>query len=503
MTVSLGRFAARAERIGDRLASSSWILVPAFAVVFLPFTLLWSSRRPLWYDEIYTTYLARLPTLSDIWRALAQGADLQPPMIFVITRFSQLVGQSEWAVRFPGTLGFLLMGVCLMFFVARRTSVLWGFVAALFVLLSGAYRYSAEARPYGLILGFAACAIFCWQSSAEERRRKFALVGLSASLTLALWTHYYSFLLFFPIVVGEAVRARINRRIDRPVWGAILIAVPALIVVFPLLRTSVKAIDTSGVSYLTAGMVFDAYKPLVTVGVVIVIFTALAIGMVFSVVAVPIKQKLAIPIHEAAAVGGLMAVPIPAFVMAALVTHRLVPQYTIILVLGAAALFAFGAHRLAGGSSAAGLVLALMISGIFVTHTLMMAKATSLDDAEPVKLDTRYPDLPIVVSSGLVFVQAWYYATPELRERLLFVSDPQLALRYLGNEQTNSSIPYDARFFHWRSDTFDHFRHVQSRFLLSWTNEDSWLLPVLRGSGARLELLEVESDGHLFLVTQP
>lgn len=238
-------------------------------------------------------------------------------------------------------------------------------------------------------------------------------------------------------------------------------------------------------------------------GAILAIFAALAIGMLFDVAAVPVKQRLALPIHEAAAVAGLMAVPIPAFVLAALVTHRLVPHYTIILVLGAAAMFAFGAHRLAGGSSAAALILALVMSGIFAGHTLMMAKAASLDDAEPVKLDTRYSDLPIVVSSGLAFVQTWYYATPELRSRLLCVGDPQIALRYLKNEQTNASIPYAARFFHWRCETFDHFRRAQHRFLLSWTSEDSWLLPALHELGARLDLLEVQSDGYLFLVTQP
>src|SRR5580700_10432690 len=121
--------AAKAELAGDTLASRPWILVLAYTVLFLPLTLLWSSRRPLWYDEVYTTYLSRVPTLPDVWRVLAQGADLQPPLIFVATRFAQsLFGQAEWAVRLPSTLGFLLMGVCLMYFVARRTSALWGFI---------------------------------------------------------------------------------------------------------------------------------------------------------------------------------------------------------------------------------------------------------------------------------------------------------------------------------------------------------------------------------------
>ena len=503
MIALLTRFAARLERIGDRLASSVW-LFPAFALIFLPFTLLWSSRHPFWSDEIYTVYISRAPSLPGIWRWLEQGADLQPPMIFVTTRLAQsLFGQGEWAVRLPGTFGFLLMGVCLMYFVGRRTNALWGFLAALFVLLSGAYRYSAEARPYGLLLGFAACALLCWQSAAEGRRRSLALVGMGVSLTLALFTHYYAFLLFFPIVLGEAVRVWADRKIDWPVWGAILSAVASLLILLPLLKTSLGAVGSSGVSYLTAGAILDAYKnQLAAAGAVLAVFAALAIGMVCGVAAVPMKQKLAVPVYEAAAVAGLLAVPFPAFALAALVTHRLVAHYPMILVLGGAMLFAFASYRLAGGASAAALVLAVVMTGIFAGHAVMRARATSLDDAEPVNLDTRYPDLAIVVSSGLVFAQAWYYATPELRSRLLFVSDPQMALRYLHNEQTNSSIPYVARFFHWRYETFDRFRRTQPRFLLNWTSEDSWLLPALRERGARFDLLDVTADGYLFLVTQ-
>lgn len=500
----MARFAAFAERTSDRLASLTWIFPPVFTLVFLPLTLLWSSRRPFWYDEIYTAYISRVPTIGDIWHTLAQGADLQPPTVFVTARVAEsLFGRSEWALRLPGTLGFLLMGICLMYFVARHTNILWGYVAAVFVLLSGSYRYSAEARPYGLILGFAASALLCWQLAALGRRRNLALLGLTASLALALWSHYYAFLLYFPITLGEAIRVWVQRKIDWPVWAAIMIPVPSLLLLVPLLRISLTGLGLSGVSYLTSSALLDAYKnPLEAAGAVLAIFTALAIGLVCGVAAIPVKQKLSLPIHEAAAVVGLMAVPFPAFAIAFFVTHRLVPHYMTILVLGAAALFAFGAHRLAGGSSAAGLLLAIVMSAIFAGHTLTLAKAASLDDAEPVKLDTRYPDLPIVVSSGLLFTQAWYYASPELRSRLLFVSDAKMALRYLHNEQTSSSIYYDAQFFHWPWEPLDQFRRLHPRFLLSWTSEDSWLLPALREEGARFDLLDVTADGYLFLVTQ-
>jgi len=503
MTDSLARFAGWAERTADRLAASVWPFCAAFAILFLPLTLLWSSRRPLWSDEVYTVYISRAPALADIWNWLALGADLQPPLIFVATRLAQrLFGTSEWAIRLPGTLGFLLMGLCLLGFVARRTNAWWGFVAALFVLLCGAFKDAAEARPYGLILGFAAAALLCWQSAASGQRRRFSLTGLCASLMLALFTHYYAFLIFFPIALGELVRTWVRRKIDWPVWGALLASSLALLALFPLLKHSLMGISGAGVNYFTPVTLLDAYRnQLGSAGAKLAIAGALVSGLICRLAPMPQKQRAALPLHEAAAVVGLIAVPLPAFLLAATVTHRPIAHYAMILVLGLAAFFAFATHKLAGGRSAAALLLALVMTALFAGHTLRQARAASLESAEPVSLDTLYRDLPIVVSSGLEFVQAWYYASPELRSRILFVSDPKMALRYLHNEQTNSSIPFDARFFHWRYQTYDDFLRSQPRFLLHWTGEDSWLPPALRERGARCEFLETTAGGDLYLVT--
>jgi hypothetical protein len=41
----------------------------------------------------------------------------------------------------------------------------------LFPLITNAYPYAYEARPYGLLLGFCGLSLLCWQSAAEGQSR--------------------------------------------------------------------------------------------------------------------------------------------------------------------------------------------------------------------------------------------------------------------------------------------------------------------------------------------
>ena len=234
---------------------------------------------------------------------------------------------------------------------------------------------------------------------------------------------------------------------------------------------------------------------------ILAVFGLFAIGALCSLMRSGGKPKIAFPPHETAVALGLLALPVPAFALALTVTHILKDHYVLALTLGGALVFVLTAHRLTSGNTTAGLVLAVLLVGIFVSHTLGRVKTTTLEGAGSVMTDARYPDLDILVSSGLDFAPAWYYAKPALRSRLIFTGDRAMAVRSLNNDQSNSSIPYEARFFHWRVETLDHLRLTHRRFLLNWTAEDSWLLPAYRDFGAKIELLDVNGDRYLFLVT--
>ena len=59
------------------------LLGGVFVTVSL-FAVLAAHWRPLWYDELFTLYVASEPTLRDVLRALLSGADTNPPLDYVL-----------------------------------------------------------------------------------------------------------------------------------------------------------------------------------------------------------------------------------------------------------------------------------------------------------------------------------------------------------------------------------------------------------------------------------
>src|SRR6187200_2708414 len=104
--------------------------------------------------------------------------------------------------------------------VARRTSAWYGLIGALIPLATGAFTYAWEARPYALVVGFAAAAVLCQQLHNDGIRPRLTVVLLAGSLAGATAMHYYGVLTVFPIALAEAVRVRERRRVDWSVVAA-------------------------------------------------------------------------------------------------------------------------------------------------------------------------------------------------------------------------------------------------------------------------------------------
>ncbi len=226
-----------AESFARRVEKSRFLLITGFTILYLVSTYVLVARRLLWNDELYTYYVARLPSMTDVWGALMAGGEQLPPFFYVITRASTaLLGFNNFGLRLPEIFGFWVMCLCLFVFVARRASNVYGLLAAIFPLLTNAYYYAYEARPYGLILGFGALALLCWQSATINYWRRLSIVCLTLSLAAALSTHYYGIFVIPALAFGETVRTVIRRRLDAPVWAAFCLAVAPLVLHLPLIR---------------------------------------------------------------------------------------------------------------------------------------------------------------------------------------------------------------------------------------------------------------------------
>ena len=106
-------------------------LFVALSLLYWATTWQLASRKLMWNDELYTYYMAKLPTMSDVWAALMSRGEQTPPLFYLVTRASMsLFGDDHISIRLPAMLAVWVMSACLFVIVRRRTSTLAGLCAA-------------------------------------------------------------------------------------------------------------------------------------------------------------------------------------------------------------------------------------------------------------------------------------------------------------------------------------------------------------------------------------
>jgi len=504
MRTGLQRLVDATESLARRLETRAWPPV-AICAILIWLSLTASAARPFWFDELFTFHVARLPDFASLWLALSRGVDLQPPLFYLVTAAAQKVfGSSEVATRLPALAGYLLMTVCLYLFVRRRTNSLYGVVAALFPAVTEAFRYSYEARPYGLMLGFSALALLCWQEAACAARgvhRQLGLVGLWLSLSLAVSCHYCSVLVFIPLAMGEAVRWFQRRRLDIPMAVAAGLAALVVIIYLPLIRGGVALHSNHPWNAVTVRFIYDAFQ--------FALFPA-AVPLAFCIVALYLLLRLDRVVEPAAAQGtsltaaetgaalGFILLPVFAYLLGRTVTHMMTDRYVLPLVVGFAVLFACALHRAAGGLAIAGLALAAILGGVLVGRHIARPHAPNAFAAPTLPEHDR--DLPLVVASALDFVPQLYYGNPDVRSRIVFVD---LATHYRGVDAVERDVLIAAPFFRWPVMRYAEFARRYARFFLLSTPAVNWIAAKLRADGASLEFASSQDETTLYLVTKP
>ncbi len=235
--------------------------------------LIWNAAlRPLWFDELYTFYIAQQPTVSGMLEA-THRVDLNPPLNYFLTRWSiDLFGATSWATRLPAMVAFWLASVAMFFTLRRRTSSLIGVMGVLLFWSSAYFGYATEARPYGLLLGFTMLLLAGWDLAAG-RHRRLGLVTVSLSGALLLLSHVFGALSLGAIWVAEAVRSAKRRKIDWPMWVALLAPLLVAMATYPsLFHTAQKTVfppeaqvSGSKLYYVYFGQIRWIFRPLLMV----------------------------------------------------------------------------------------------------------------------------------------------------------------------------------------------------------------------------------------------
>jgi hypothetical protein len=500
------------ENLADQIEKRQLWFLAGFSLLYLPVTALVASQKPLWNDELYTLYIARLHSMSDVWEALSTGAEQLPPFFYVLTRSSlALFGTSELALRLPEVIGFWIMALCLFRFVSKRIPGPYGSLAMLFPLVTGAYYYATEARPYGLVLGFSGLALLCWQAATERDRRPLWLAGLAASLAAAISCHYHAIFVLAALALAEAVRSRTLRRLDVPLWAALGLSVAPLLAFLPLIRRAIGYSTTFWAKsrWMSApefyySLLVPAVLPLMAFAVLSAAYPTMVSSRGRGVNHAPGPH-----VHEMAAAFGFLAIPIIAVTVSMLTTGAFTDRYALPAVIGCSLVVAFAAHESLFSRPAAVAILALFLCACFLSlGAKSFTSATAIREANVQAAEflrsKAVGDLPIAVSDQHAFMSLVHYAPRDIGSRLIYLADAGKALSRLGhNSVEKGTLALLKPWFHLPIEEYDPFLASGQKFFVFGDSGHflNWLLPDLVASCRQLELSGQNGASLLFLVS--
>lgn len=474
-----------------------------------------ACAKPLWFDELITYSLARLPNLGLLWNALLTAADAQPPLAHLSMRASHfLFGEGELASRLPNLAGFVLMSAALYLAIRRRQGGLYAICGVLFAWTTMGYEYAYEARPYGLMLGFGACAYLGWQLCTEDGRPRWAIAALAMALALALSSHYYAALILAPLSIGELVRTRMRGRLDWPVWGAFAAGSLAFAAHLPFIvaiRNQFQSGYWRGVGWNDI-LVF--YFSLLQASVVPVAVMAVICGVVKARTAAKAKAPAdligGLPRHEAIAAVCWGALPVVYVAASIFGTGGFTNRYALVSLVGVALVFvmvlydALQSNRAAVAAGALALVAGFLAIRIVPTVEVYSG-TTPLEALRDVELANLERSIPadgdaIAVASPLKYSQYAHYSSEQLKRRLVYPIDTAAARAHTPGDNCDVTLRELSRWIPLATPAFADFRHSHASFYVAaWKPAPfDWLSKALRHEGAQLDPVAADGDIEVF-----
>ncbi|HTR35472.1 MAG TPA: hypothetical protein VMH80_06205 [Bryobacteraceae bacterium] len=422
------------------LTRHPYVFLVLVSLAYFLITIYRAQRKLFWFDELFTFYIARLPDLGSIWAACKSGADFNPPLLYLLTRWSQAVfGAAELGTRMPQIVGFWLFCLCLYRLVSVRGGVLAGFIALLFPLTTGGYWYAYEARSYGLVLGFFGLALICWQALAQgSAHRTLMLAGLTASLTCAALCHAYAFLLLVPLGLGELARTILRRRFDSLAWCALLLPLAVLIAILAPLLRAIRAAHIPPALPSPGNTIWSGWDLSLAPHFALAVVLLLAAQSLWvAVSSTGTRNQSAtngsLAAHEIVALGALLGTPLFVFIATRAAGVPSFGRYSLIAMAGFACLLGAACTQARATGLAVVLISLLFCAGAFwqfyrgsfVVEPSTRLKVATRDagDAFSFKwLTASAPgDEPIVLADDLEFASMFHYAPAPIRSRFVFL----------------------------------------------------------------------------------
>jgi hypothetical protein len=497
-----GRRIAGAVGLWSRIAGSRRLACLVFLALYVPVTLVLAHHKLLWDDEFFTLYLSNAGSWSELVRAMATGADQHPPSFYYATHLiATVLGASNITLRLLSIAGFGVLCVSLYEMVGRIVNREWGFVAMLLPLTCRFSWYSVEARGYASQVGFVALALLCWMLATAGRRRGLTLPLLSAALCGAVGSHYYALTVLLPLGVGEAARTWVNRRIDWPVWLAFGGAfVP--IVAFARLIGSAQGYSTHFWAVPHWGQMLSWYPDVLGYAGAVPVVLWLGVALRRFGPRLPESIRAMQPWHFAA-FGALMLLPVVLVVVAKTVTHAFHPRYAVAALPGLCVLLTVAMARLSGYSRRHAAAVWVLLVGCFGYISLQYDRAIRAEVADLRETDEflrKHGDGPLAVSHITRFHRLSFYARRDLGGRIVYLSDPQSAIDYLGWDTVDRGLLDLNPWFPLNVRWIDEWVAEHPSFLLLGPPSNwSWAPEGLAKMGADVRIVDVVATENLLL----
>jgi hypothetical protein len=475
-----------------------------------------SLSRPLWHDELFTFYIAQAPTLPELLRD-TRIIDLNPPLSYLLTRASfALFGINDLTCRLPEMAGFLLALLSLFLFVRRRAGTLYGLLAALLFFTGSAGTLAAEARPYGLLLGFAALSLLAWQKARDHDRLALPLLCLGGFGMLL--SHVFGLILWGLFAAVEFVKVLRCGSIEWRLVAAWLLPLICTVTYIPILRTHGHMIFPAAYQ---PGLhtAFDFYDTWLEREARILLLTGLILALLFGRRTLQKSSPSAFTQTDWLTALFLFAFPVVILVQFIRSHAAFFPRYgaagNLGLCLLTVMLLAWWTAR---DTRAALLCLALVLwsSGqlpptlkALRRHRIFTSAAPTPEFCEPCALSARIdPSVPFVDASGLTFLEMDHREDDAMDRRLFYLTDPTASTQY-AHTNIFESMALEKSLFPIRANvsTYASFTRAHHRFFVfgRYDYPEDWLLRKLLADGASLRLVaETTSsyrDKDLYLVT--
>ena len=499
-----------ARGISAHLNRRSGVYLALFSAWYFALAAAQASVRPLWHDELFTHYLLRVPSVADLWGGLATGVDLMPPLYHLLVRALEPVfGDGPLALRLPSLVGFWVMSLCVYRYVSRRLPAEFGFAAMLLPFCTNAAYYMAEARPYGLVLGLTGLALVSWQSlEARSRTRIVSLAVLAASLAAAITAHYYAVLLLLPLAAGELARSRRRGSLDWPVWICLVAPLSVLLALLPLLRTAREFAPTFWTSPQLGEAVLVYTNWFGHSDWVFVLLAGLVAAAVWLRPSPEPSADRTPLVADVVPVVVLLALPVVGALIAFSTGAGFSWRYVLPGVIGFSIAGSYVLARLAGQSA----VLAMaMVAALTLNHETLFSSRDLLMGRAPLPLTTRIERrvvqaddtaATVLVTSPHIFLELYHYASPALRARVRYLSNPERAMAVARTDTADRALALLARLVPMPVGRFPEDLPSASSYYLVDVEPLNWLADELVARHASIALVS-SGDGFAVYRVRP